>query len=112
MRRNRLPCKAKLPSPTNLARLGHFPPASQAGRLAGPVFYLYVFSLVLFHESVLSVFSHPEVLNDAVGDLLRCFLLVLLALGYRGGTTIREIALVGKLFEEMNKCKHLNMNQL
>jgi hypothetical protein len=35
-----------LPSPTNLARLGHFPPASQAGRLAGPVFYLYVFSLV------------------------------------------------------------------
>ncbi len=28
----------KLPSPTKLARLGHFPPASQAGRLAGPVF--------------------------------------------------------------------------
>jgi hypothetical protein len=36
----------KLPSPTKLARLGHFPPASQAGRLAGPVFYVYVFSLV------------------------------------------------------------------
>jgi hypothetical protein len=36
-----------LPSPTNLARLGHFPPASQAGRLAAPVFYAYVFSLVL-----------------------------------------------------------------
>jgi hypothetical protein len=36
----------KLLSPTNLARLGHFPPASQAGRLAGPVFYVYVFSLV------------------------------------------------------------------
>jgi hypothetical protein len=34
-----------LPSPTKLARLGHFPPASQAGRLAGPVFYVYVFSL-------------------------------------------------------------------
>jgi hypothetical protein len=34
----------KLPSPTNLARLDHFPPASQAGRLAGPVFYVYVFS--------------------------------------------------------------------
>ncbi len=31
----------KLPSPTKLARLGHFPPASQAG----PVFYAYVFSL-------------------------------------------------------------------
>ncbi len=36
----------KLPSPTNLARLGHFPPASQADRFAGPVFYVYVFSLV------------------------------------------------------------------
>jgi hypothetical protein len=36
----------KIPSPTKLARLGHFPPASQAGRLAGPVFYVYVFSLV------------------------------------------------------------------
>ncbi len=29
----------KIPSPTKLTRLGHFPPASQAGRLAGPVFY-------------------------------------------------------------------------
>ncbi len=37
----------KLLSPTKLARLGHFPPASQAGRLAGPVFYVYVFSLVI-----------------------------------------------------------------
>jgi hypothetical protein len=37
----------KLPSPTKLARLGHFPPASQAGRLAGPVFYVCVFSLTL-----------------------------------------------------------------
>jgi hypothetical protein len=35
----------KLPSPTTLARLGHFPLASQAGRLAGLVFYVYVFSL-------------------------------------------------------------------
>jgi hypothetical protein len=35
----------KLPSPTKLPRLGYFPPASQAGRLAGPVFYVYVFSL-------------------------------------------------------------------
>jgi hypothetical protein len=34
----------KLPSPTKLAQLGHFPPASQAARLAGPVFYVYVFS--------------------------------------------------------------------
>jgi hypothetical protein len=35
----------KLPLPTKLARLGHFPPASKAGRLAGPVFYVYVISL-------------------------------------------------------------------
>ncbi len=33
----------KLPSPTKLARLGHFPPASFAGRLAGPVFYIKSF---------------------------------------------------------------------
>jgi hypothetical protein len=31
----------KLPSPTKFHRLGHFPPASQAGRLAGLVFYVY-----------------------------------------------------------------------
>ncbi len=36
----------KLPSQTKLARLSHFPPASQAGRHAGPVFYVYVFSLL------------------------------------------------------------------
>jgi hypothetical protein len=35
----------KIPSPTKLARLGHFPVASQAGRLAGPVFYVTFFSL-------------------------------------------------------------------
>jgi hypothetical protein len=35
----------KLPSPKKLARPGHFPPASQAGRLAGPVFNEYVFSM-------------------------------------------------------------------
>jgi hypothetical protein len=28
-----------------LYSVGHFPPANQAGRLAGPVFYVYVFSL-------------------------------------------------------------------
>jgi hypothetical protein len=33
----------KIPSPTKLARLGHFPPARQAGGLAGPVFCMYVF---------------------------------------------------------------------
>jgi hypothetical protein len=36
----------KLP-PTKPARLGHFPPTSQSGRLAGPVFYVYIFSLGL-----------------------------------------------------------------
>jgi hypothetical protein len=33
-----------------LARLGHFLPASQAGRLAGPVFYVYVFFLAATPE--------------------------------------------------------------
>jgi hypothetical protein len=33
-----------------LARLGHFPPASQAGRLASPVFYVYIFFLMPFPE--------------------------------------------------------------
>jgi hypothetical protein len=45
----------KLPSATKLARLGYFTPASQAGRLAGPVFYVYVFSLVLPNP-----FTHRE----------------------------------------------------
>jgi hypothetical protein len=43
MRTDRTPSQA--PITTKLARLGHFPPASQAGRLAGLVFYVYVFSL-------------------------------------------------------------------
>jgi hypothetical protein len=34
----------KLPSPKKLTRLANFPlAASQAGRLAGPAFYVYVF---------------------------------------------------------------------
>jgi hypothetical protein len=44
----------KIPSPTKLARLGYFPPARQAGRLAGPVFYVFVFSLVLPIFSLIS----------------------------------------------------------
>ncbi len=36
----------KLPSPTKLARLGHFLPASQAGRLAGPVFFVLYMSFL------------------------------------------------------------------
>jgi hypothetical protein len=37
---DRTPSKATITN--KLARLGHFPPGSQAGRLAGPVFYVYV----------------------------------------------------------------------
>ncbi len=37
----------KLPSPTKLTPLGHFPPASQAGRLAGLVFYVLYMSFLL-----------------------------------------------------------------
>jgi hypothetical protein len=40
---------------TKLARLGHFPPASQAGRLAGPVFFVYVCSLIMILIFVLLV---------------------------------------------------------
>jgi hypothetical protein len=42
----------KLPSPTKLARLGHFPPASQAGCLAGPVFYTRYFLWVFLLYSI------------------------------------------------------------
>jgi hypothetical protein len=50
----------KLPSPTKLARLGHFPPASQAGRLAGVLYY--VFSLV----------TAPEPTRKTVKYALKC----------------------------------------
>jgi len=36
----------KLPSSTKLARPGHFPPARQEGRLAGPVFYVQYMSFL------------------------------------------------------------------
>ncbi len=36
----------KIPSPTKLARLGHSPPVSPAGRLAGPVFYVLYMSFL------------------------------------------------------------------
>jgi hypothetical protein len=47
----------KLPSPTKLARLGHFPPASQTVRLAGPGVLHYIFSLAI--NSVDSVQCTP-----------------------------------------------------
>ncbi len=40
--------RLKLSSPTKLARLGHFPPASQAGHLAGLV--LYMSFLCVYHR--------------------------------------------------------------
>jgi hypothetical protein len=43
MRTHGTPSKATITYQTR--RPGHFPPASQAGRLAGPVFYVYVLSL-------------------------------------------------------------------
>ncbi len=42
----------KLPSTTKLVRLGHFPPVNQAGRHAGPLFYVYIFSLVLWSHLI------------------------------------------------------------
>jgi hypothetical protein len=39
----RLGNNLKITSPTKLAQPDHYPLASQAGRLAGPVFYVYVF---------------------------------------------------------------------
>jgi hypothetical protein len=56
-----------LPSPTKLARLGHFPPVIQAGRLAGLVFYVYVFSLV--HISNQNYFAEYETRRN--GPLFR-----------------------------------------
>ncbi len=56
----------KLPSPTKLARLGHFPAANQAGRLAGPVFYVYVFSLVEQTAVIVSLDSRMTGLSRAL----------------------------------------------
>jgi hypothetical protein len=54
----------KLPSPTKLAQLANFPPASQTGRLAGPVFYTKSFlwcTETLFRR--LSVREQKELLS-------------------------------------------------
>ncbi len=50
-RRARMGNTLQLPSPTKLARLGHFLPASQGVRLADsdPVFYVCVFSMVIHY---------------------------------------------------------------
>jgi hypothetical protein len=60
-------------TPTNLARLGHFSPASQAGRLAGPVFYVYVFSLVpIAQQDGLSAVLGRQSLGKCLWSRLNC----------------------------------------
>jgi hypothetical protein len=65
----------KIPSPTKLARLGNFPPASHAGHLAGPVFYVYVFSLVQRERK--SGGSYPDFETEINGDSRSTFVRVL-----------------------------------
>jgi hypothetical protein len=59
----------KKPSPTKLARLGHFPPASQAARLAGPVFYISFFSLSVHTKKLQWVVCVASVLILCAGTL-------------------------------------------
>ncbi len=60
----------KLPLPTKLARLGHFPPASQAGRLAGPVFYtIYQFWRGTWFFCCRLICRTPSPLNRHIGRL-------------------------------------------
>ncbi len=70
----------KLPSPTKRARLGPFPPASQAGRLAGPVFYVCVFSLVLTQQARKTVHRNPNSRNNRL--LILQFLIYLINISY------------------------------
>jgi hypothetical protein len=73
----------KLPSPTKLARLGHFPPANQAGRLAGPVFYAYVFSLsisIITYKCVHSLFLLYPYMYSIVLSAAVCLGVVFLTL--------------------------------
>jgi hypothetical protein len=49
------------------ARLGHFPPASQAGRLAGPVFYTIYFLWIILYLGVLA--TYPETPGPACDRL-------------------------------------------
>jgi hypothetical protein len=81
----------KISSPTKLARLGHFPPTSQAGRLAGQVFDVYVFSLITVlsssvHEhtrtSLLSCVSHIMSVSQFYFTFERFFLIWLIHLVY------------------------------
>jgi hypothetical protein len=59
--------KKNLSSPTKLARLGHFHPASQAGRLAGPVFYICLFS----GAKTFSLFPHSPSILFGLGQHTR-----------------------------------------
>jgi hypothetical protein len=61
-----------LPSLTKLAWPDHFPPDSQEGRLAGPVFYsrVYVFSLSITRNLSLlrSPSSRVQILKEVISD--------------------------------------------
>jgi hypothetical protein len=61
MRTHGTPSKATITNKTSPA-MGHFPPASQAGRLAGPVFYVYIFTLqmALNSEAVFLNFEEAQ----------------------------------------------------
>ncbi len=62
----------KLPSPTKLSRLGHFPPASQAGRLAGPAFYTISFLWRLNQLILYSVHHRIKEAGTLTSSLLKC----------------------------------------
>jgi len=69
----------KLPSPTKLARLGCFPPASQAGRLAGPVFYTISFLWIRLKTFAWSAFSStlPRPMKNIIYRQLLLFCILL-----------------------------------
>jgi hypothetical protein len=62
----------KLTSLTKLARLGHFPPASQAGRHASPVFY--TISLLWCRPQALSTSAEhvPKARESSFNEPLHC----------------------------------------
>jgi hypothetical protein len=60
----------RLPSPTK--RLSHFSPASQAGRLAGPVFYTITFRWRLIQLILYSVHHRIKEAGTLTSSLMKC----------------------------------------
>ncbi len=87
----------KIPSPTKLARLGHFPPASQAGHLAGPVFYVYVFSLVFAVVVTCSAPPPPPSYCLLIGKEFSC---------YTAKRNTKRVAFVAVLAKEGMRGEH------